>query len=247
MIVKEMYYNKTLFDDVLKVETINRSILPEMETIISTSSDGHGVTFIKNNLKPLTIDVGVRVIGESLDDARFLYKDLASLMYTTKLEKLYLRDYPDKYYMATLSGATDVELLVRTGSATLNFYCPDPIAWSDTELIFNISNNTQVLNNGTFRSSSAIAEITIQEATDSVKIECLETGEFVFVENEFSSGDEIIIYLGREGGDVTLNDTSIMEYCHYTSDFFNIPVGVSNIKVTPTNSSAILKLKERWL
>jgi predicted phage tail component-like protein len=55
------------------------------------------------------------------------------------VKQLVFSDMPDRYYMARLSDAVNVERLIRSaGTFTLKFVCPDPHAYAVTDEIFTI-------------------------------------------------------------------------------------------------------------
>lgn len=124
-----MVFDGQDFDGILKVESISRSILPTV-TVDAPSWGGEASV----TLEPLEIEVGVRAFSPvsgtrarrfALEEAR---RRVAGMLGRDGLRKLVLDDAPDAWYMAAVSGRTDLERIAHTQGATITFLCPDPRA-----------------------------------------------------------------------------------------------------------------------
>jgi phage-related protein len=94
-------------------------------------------------------------------------------------------------------------------------------------------------------SSHATGTLTIEivEDVDYIQATLLDTGEFVYLEHTFITGDILKIDLSEEM--VYKNDYSIMKDCDLESDFFVIPPGESEITIS--SGVGTLIFTERWL
>ncbi|HZH62388.1 MAG TPA: distal tail protein Dit [Metabacillus sp.] len=74
-----------------------------------------------------TIEVNVLINGENISDLQKIKEDLAQWLISDGTPKeLTFDDEPDRVYYALISDQVDFEEIVRIGSATLVFICPDP-------------------------------------------------------------------------------------------------------------------------
>ncbi|MBX6361278.1 MAG: phage tail family protein [Acidobacterium ailaaui] len=78
------------------------------------------------------ITIGVSIFGDNSSEYRSAIRQIAAwlLPLDGKPKQLIFDDEPDKYYLARLSGQTDLDELVTFGSTTLTFLCADPHAYS---------------------------------------------------------------------------------------------------------------------
>ena len=235
-----MIFNNIDFTEYFIVENISRSVLPPISTRTAKISGKVGNRFIKNELGSLNIDVSIRVIAKDRKDLQEKTRDLATKLHTDELKKLYLDDEPERYYLAILTGNTDVKKIGMTGATILSFYCPDPLCYDETK-IENIT-SSDILNSGTYETTGTIT-VEITEATDHIEATLVETGEYVRVDHDFIVGDTVTIDLENEM--VYKNGFSIMQACHLESDFFDIPTGEFLISVN--TGDATLEFAERWL
>lgn len=134
-----MRYDGQDLSHLFKVESVGRSVLPPVEVNQTTIGGRDGSVFGSTALGALEIEVRVRLIApravgieaqrQSFDALR---RRVAVSLYRDHLCELVLDDAPDVYYMAVLSGDTDIERFAETGGATLTFLCPESIAHGHT-------------------------------------------------------------------------------------------------------------------
>lgn len=131
-----MIYDGFDFSDLLKVETpIGRSILPPIEASGDSFSGMPGQSLSAVGMDALELTVPVRIIAPFKGDAEqkmgfeHLRRVIAGHLWKSSPRPLVLDDAPDVYYMAVLSGTTELERFRYTGGANLVFLCTDPVAY----------------------------------------------------------------------------------------------------------------------
>lgn len=238
----DMMFNDIDFTPYLKVENIRRDILPP-RSIFSKKIPGRlGHRFIKVEMEPRTIEVDVRLIERNRKAVQEKVRQIAGMLHTTEPKKLILRDEPTRYNIAILSESTDIEKFVNTGFATLRFLCLDPLSYSIEKNIIQLGQSTTIYNKGTFETTGTI-NININNNTNYLEVLLVETGEKIYIEDNLTTGDKILINLQDEY--VKKNDVLIMDKLHIISDFFELPVGKFTIKLS--SGTGTLEFREVWL
>lgn len=236
-----MIYNDIDLEQYIKVLKISKSVLPTMENILKEIPGKPGAIVARTKLKPIQISVEVEVKGPSKEGLNTIIRELAGMLYTEGTRQLRLPNELDKYYMAKLDGDTALEEILNYGRTVLRFICPDPVAYGNLVKV-NLNNNTRIYNNGTYP-SKGIIKIEITEETDHLEVTLLNTGEFLYIDDSFDTGDIVVIDLEKEY--VTKNGYSAMPNLYLESDFFELPVG--DFEITISNGNGILEFRERWL
>ena len=236
-----MIYNDIDLEQYIKVLKISKSVLPTIENILKEIPGKPGAIVARTKLKPIQISVEIEVKGPSKEGLNTIIRELAGMLYTEGTRQLRLPNELDKYYMAKLEGDTALEEILNYGRTVLRFICPDPVAYGKLVKV-NLNSNTMIYNNGTYP-SKGIIEIEITEETDHLEVTLLNTGEFLYIDDNFDVGDIVMIDLEKEY--VTKNGYSAMPNLYLESDFFEIPVG--EFEITISNGDGILEFRERWL
>lgn len=236
-----MIYNGIDLEQFFKILKINKSVLPTMENIMKEIPGKPGAIVARTKLRPVQISVEVEVKGSSKEGLNTIIRELAGILYTEGTRQLRLPNELDKYYMAKLEGDTALEEILNYGRTVLRFICPDPVAYGKLVRV-NLNNNTRIYNNGTYP-SKGIIKIEITEETDHLEVTLLNTGEFLYIDDNFDVGDIVVIDLEKEY--VTKNGHSAMPNLYLESDFFEIPVGEFEMQISSGNG--ILEFRERWL
>ncbi len=236
-----MIYNDIDLEQYIKVLKISKSVLPTMENILKEIPGKPGAIVARTKLKPIQISVEVEIKGPSKEGLNTIIRELAGMLYTEGTRQLRLPNELDKYYMAKLEGDTALEEILNYGRTVLRFICPDPVAYGNLVNV-NLNNNTRIYNNGTYP-SKGIIKIEITEETDHLEVTLLNTGEFLYIEDDFNVGDIVVVDLNAEH--ITKNDYSAMPNLYLESDFFELPVGEFEISVSSGNAD--IEFRERWL
>lgn len=130
-----MIYDGFDLSSLLVVETpIERSILPPVDVRSETFGGRMGSVWRSSSLGPLELGVKVRIIARpgGAREARLNFEELrrrvAYRLCKPTPRRLVVDDAPDVWYLASLTGDTDLERIAHTGGATLTFLSPDPRA-----------------------------------------------------------------------------------------------------------------------
>lgn len=111
----------------LKVVTVDRSPLPAIENTLLEVPYTNGAYFVKNRLKPRTIDIDVKVIGTSEADLRTKVRNIGAWLYSKQPAVLKFDDETDRQYLAVVD-ATSLQEVLLLGEGNLRFLCPQPYA-----------------------------------------------------------------------------------------------------------------------
>lgn len=236
-----MIYNGINLEQFFKVLKINKSVLPPIENTLREIPGKPGAIVARTKIRPIQISVEVEIKGPSKEGLNTIIRELARILYTEGTRQLRLPNELDKYYMAKLEGNTALEEILNYGRTVLYFICPDPAAYGKLVRV-SLDNNTKIYNNGTYP-SKGIIKIEITEETDHLEVILLNTGEFLYIDDNFNTGDIVVIDLEKEY--ITKNGHSAMPNLYLESDFFEIPVGEFEIQISSGN--AVLEFRERWL
>lgn len=150
-------------------------------------------------------------------------------------------DYePDKYYTVKLNNIIVPERIRGFSRFSVSFVARDPYKYSISPAKVDLVN--VIYNRGNCKTTGIIT-IEITEETDHLEVTLLNTGEFLYIDDDFDVGDIVVIDLEKEY--VTKNGHSAMPNLFLESDFFKIPVG--EFEITISNGNGILEFRERWL
>lgn len=145
----------------------------------------------------------------------------------------------DKYYTVKLNDAIIPERIRGFGKFTVSFVAFDPCKYSTDVKSASLDNATY---NDGYNTTGQII-VNIDEDVDHLKVTLQENGEYIYLEDDFKTGDEILINLEDES--VRKNGNLIMDKLYFESDFFDIPVG--EFIITLSSGEGILEFRERWL
>ncbi len=236
-----MIYNDIDLEQYIKVLKISKSVLPTMENILKEIPGKPGAIVARTKLKPIQISVEVEIKGPSKEGLNTIIRELAGMLYTEGTGQLRLPNELDKYYMAKLEGDTALEEILNYGRTVLRFICPDPVAYGNKISISDIDGKT-ILNKGT-APAKGIITVNMTATSSFLEITLLNTGEFLYIEDDFNVGDIVVVDLNAEH--ITKNDYSAMPNLYLESDFFEMPVGEFEISVS--SGKADIEFRERWL
>ena len=145
------------FRPLAAVEQVRRPLLPSVSVSSSDGTGRDGAEFKQATLEPMDIEVDVRLIAPGKGRFEQLRRRLAPLLLKREPSKLVLPDAPDVYYMAVLSGGTDIDRFVHTGGVTLTFHCDDPVAYgADRSRTVEGGGEATFVVGGTYRTAPVI-------------------------------------------------------------------------------------------
>lgn len=235
----ELIFNGVDLTPLLKVEEVRRPFLPPSEYLTQQSIKGYE-RFYKRQLKSYVVEADVRLIKNSRTKLKEVADNIRSLLYTEGPVKIQLRDEPDKYNIGICS-ADSIEYFLRTGFATLEFYCFEPFLFSDTEKKATVNTlETAVENNGLHETEPII---TVTGASgNNIRIDNTTTGEYLLLSHNFVASDRIAFDCKKE--EVEINSNERLQFLDYKSDFFHLIKGTNKLKCS--NGTATITYRERW-
>ncbi|WP_434642774.1 phage tail family protein [Thermoanaerobacterium thermosaccharolyticum] len=220
-----------------------RPVLPEINDNYLQILGRHGSYLFPKELGDRIIEIDCALPKKNLEELRSTIRDIAAWLYTTERKPLSFMDETDKYYMAKLDGAIDMDQILAIGQFTLRFRC-DPFAYGE-EINEFFEGDTVVVNNpGTF-DALPVFEATFT-ATASEWKASLGT-KYVRIVYDFHVGDKLTV--NCDTGTVLINEGRALDKLDWqNSEFFALPPGENTLAITPTGiCTAIVTFKPRWL
>lgn len=105
-------------------KSVNRPILPALRKREMVIPGKQGVyDFGLNTFDNRIISVALQYVGATFNDLRLRARDIAAWLSQTSYKELIFSDEPDKYYLAKIYNAVDLENFFRLGKATIQFEC----------------------------------------------------------------------------------------------------------------------------
>ena len=199
-----------------------------------------GSTIIRKELGERIIDVTIEILADSYDERLDIVDEITNLLYTETDKELTLRN--KKKYKASIDGNTDISNLYTDGEVTLTFIASNPLAISLDKIEVEDIHNKTIINQGTYKTTGTITT-TISSNVSNLKITLQNTGEYIYLEDNFKTNDVVEINLEDEF--VKKNGNLIMDRLHFESDFFDIPIG--EFTITISSGTGDLTYYERWL
>lgn len=233
-------------DKNLVVMHVAPSVLPPLTTVAQQVPRRPGAYYYRSDYGMRQIPVDVAYIGSSLADARAKVRDIANwLQASSSPQALVFDDETDKTYYAVLDGTTDWQQLVYFGKTTLNFTCPDPLAYGTETSAAFANGSVAVTPAGTYETYPRIQctftqQVSNPSLTDSV------TGSKITVDHVFAANDTLTIDCSKEY--IEINGANAMADLDLTSDFFGMNPGVAHtLTLSDTTITATAYWTPRWL
>lgn len=237
-----MIYNGNDLSQYMIVASPTRSILPEVEVSYDDVPGMDGGQYVSRRLLPRTIDVRV-LLRKSAFGRSESARILAPLLLADGPAPLVLDDEPGRYYMAILSGATDLDSLWRAGGGTISFLCPDPVAFSCSPRTYSVSRNAQKLYlGGTYGSWPVIRAVPASGASY-YRVTDYGTGKYLQVDASFDGGKVLTIDMAGKHCDI--DGANADRYVTLESDYFKMVPGENDLRFS--SGSAEVEVADRWL
>jgi len=161
-----MHINGIDVSGLMRIKRINRRLAPTIENLVFDVPGRHGMYHIRNQLKQRRIDIDFDIIGTSTADRIEKAHALAGILASQNDLTIILPDEPQKMYIGSLSGDTDLEEIMHLARGTISFICSDPYALdvSTQSASFGTSSLLTVSNTGTAE-TYPVFEITFNAPT----------------------------------------------------------------------------------
>ncbi|WMU08120.1 hypothetical protein vBCtySFA70_00016 [Clostridium phage vB_CtyS-FA70] len=192
------------------VKNIKHRILPTISQNLLTVGGRAGSYDYGNVVGNREIDVDIQIITPEPNVLPAYLAILSEWLYYEDARELILGDNPNRYYIAKISGDTDITEDFVVGEGTLKFVCTDPFIYGESKMNIIDSYDGEILkyeNNGT-APVTPIMQFTISKDITSFSIisgdEVVDFGSPVTVD---TSPSQIVDYKGYVLND-TLNNMS---------------------------------------
>ncbi|SFX82851.1 putative phage tail component, N-terminal domain-containing protein, partial [Thermoactinomyces sp. DSM 45891] len=130
------------------VKDIHLPILTPVKQTTSEIKGRAGSWDFGNELEDRVISADITIEADSLSDLLQKVRDFGEWLYYTEAKPLQLLDDPDVYYLAKLTGDTDLNLLLSIGQCRISFLCTDPYAYGNEKEVLFQSGSVEVENQG---------------------------------------------------------------------------------------------------
>lgn len=132
-------------------KSVKRPLLPAAKVRRTETKNSSGAYDVDDEsvdygLRPLTMKI--QYIGTSYEELRTKARSIAAWLSCRTWEPLQIHDEDDKYYLAKVTDAIDLNTLWESGSADVVFDC-QPFAYSTTEVTATGVGNVTFTNPGT--------------------------------------------------------------------------------------------------
>lgn len=242
----EVKFNGKKIPSFIKVQSVNKTLLPNIETYSRKKPLVLGEFFSSIDFGTREIKLNISLLCNTL--SKYYIDTVATWLKGNdwKPSKLQLDDTGD-YYNAVCTSNLDIEDLLIIGKGEIVFTCFDPLLYSDQESSVKIFDNTTNVINAGNQSVYPTLEI-ITENYSNLSIENLATKQKLEIDGNFKLGQKLVIDCKR--GYITLDDNNYMKGFVLRSDWIQLKQGFNSIKVnTNTNSvgEVIIKFVPCWI
>lgn len=209
----------------VRVLKVTRSILPPSHVKLLEIDSRIGAYFVKKKHGFRQIEVEVAVIGSSASDLRNKVRSLAEYLDSDKPEPLICSDEPALTDFAILDGETDLEEIIRFGTGTLVFLCPQPYSQGAARNATGAS----ITYNGTAPCFPKLS-VTFTSSVTHFEITKSSTGEKLRVNGNMGTTSTLIIDCNT--GKVTINGVLNQQALSFDSDFFALTKGTNTFTIS---------------
>lgn len=207
---KGITFNNIPMPYFVHVKNIKHRILPTISQNLLTVGGRAGSYDYGNVVGNREIDIDIQIITPEPNVLPAYLAILSEWLYYEDARELILGDNPNRYYIAKISGDTDITEDFVVGEGTLKFVCTDPFIYGESKMNIIDSYDGEILkyeNNGT-APVTPIMQFTISKDITSFSIisgdEVVDFGSPVTVD---TSPSQIVDYKGYVLND-TLNNMS---------------------------------------
>lgn len=221
----------------------NRQALPLGNDHYNQIPGREGSYLFARELSDRYITISCVLIEASLTALRLKTRQIAAWLYTIERVQLVFDDELDRYYIAKLDGAIDLEQVVATGKFDLRFRC-EPLAYGGEQEVFFSADSAVVNNAGTYEAMPLFRLKSIATASE---IKIILGSKYIRIVREFEIDDELEINCST--GAVLINGYRAMADLDWqNSEFITLPVGEIVLTVLPAGVyKGTVSWKPRWL
>ena len=218
----------------------SRPVMPP-STVYETAVPGRpGAVYRRRQLEPYDLPVTLYLRSASPEDVARVRHALAAMMLEPGEQRLVLPDDPTRYYMAAVSGASDIDALhERYPRAEITFRILDPVAYGQHRRQALASGRNSVLFGGTYPARPVVS---ISGNGSAVRVENRTGGRHVETAATVPAGRTARIDMALERTTVNGGDAAVT----LASDYFECS-GATVVHVSGSPSGGTIEWDERWL
>ena len=129
------------------------------------SVTGKSGAYLSHNTRQVrVIEVPVFLLADNFPELQKIKEDLAKWLVHNEPKELIFKDEPDRVYYAVVDGELDLDELVRWGTGSITFICPDPYKYGPEQTLTFPADIVVVENEGTAE-ANPIFEMTATKKT----------------------------------------------------------------------------------
>ena len=237
-----MIYNGIDLGQYFKILRIDKNIMPDLDFNFSDLAGKQGLLLKSHKLGARKVKIKFELKDTPQNNLEEQYLMLADLLHQVEPKPLIFKTEPYVCYYAILTNISDIERIGHFAIMEIEFICPKPFKYSiDKTEIKDISGKT-IINQGSWETTGQII-VEIKSSVAHLKVTLQNTGEYIYLEDNFKAND--IVKINLEDEYVKKNGNLIMDKLYFESDFFDIPIG--EFKITLSSGIGTLEFRERWL
>lgn len=237
-------YAGTNLGDYCKTAGFKLSALPGVETNIQPVPGRNGAAYLGSSLEPLELKVKLRLDAGSICPVAIHDKwaEVASLLRPDgDLHELSFGG--DRYYMAVLTGATEIDVRGYYGDVEVTFLCPDPIAYgAEREVVVPSGGSVEFMVGGSQPAAPVITAEAVRGSTGLWGLR-LDEGDYLRVATGTASAARVTLDCGQRSCHVA----GAVALPTLTSDWFELAPGVHVLRNDQGAGAATVTWRERWL
>lgn len=121
-------FNGFDFAELIRVNDIQRPLLPALNTVLTDVGSLKGSLFNYNSYSQREISVDFTLLADSPDHLVSVKQLVAGKLFTEAPAQLIFSDSPDRYFLAILDGDTELDQTSGIAQGSLTFLVPDGVA-----------------------------------------------------------------------------------------------------------------------
>lgn len=194
--------------EIIQINKINTSILPSRENFSKVIPINDGSYYNGYRYSERIISVEINIPTKTRKDFNDIVQKLAYILNVKSPSRLIIDDSNIVYY-AVIDGDTDISKLFKSGSATLNFVCHDPVGYDKkySGIIMNNDKMFKFTNMGTYNSYPILGFTFTKPST------------FIYLTNE--NGESLMVGSQKDDTAPSVQETTtvVNDYCDDSSSF----------------------------
>lgn len=217
------------------------SVLPELDikTLELPRTIGSSFLYTKRNSRKFTLDFILNPASTvSLDDC---IDDFAEWLAGDNFmpSKLAFSEQYDRYYMAQVTGNTEVSDLIVYGTCSVEFVALDPNKYHENKLEVTDASPVSLIYSGKVE-QPFIAEVTLASAVSKVELLSDRTPSKITLTGTFPSGTKLIFDTDKKV--IKVNTVVNMRVLSLDSQWFNLYTGTNKLSLKLNNSTVTTPL-----